>query len=200
MRLFDVRVTDDSVTVQPTAKPRNRVGSILWSFLITATGGYLLWQVLPSAKQAVSFTNSLDIPRLALILAVLFLGFSVLWTGFRSLFPSGESLECDRRTLTIGNIPKFELRGRWRYNQFDISEIRQVTFTTVRLSKYGGIAGLALKANNKKKNILVGLEAPEADQILRALAHLGVDTVHDPAMPMMIEIIESQRKGGTGLL
>jgi phosphoribosylformylglycinamidine (FGAM) synthase PurS component len=54
--------------------------------------------------------------------------------------------------------------------------------------------------DGKKKKILYGLEAPEAEPILRALSHLGIDTVHDPGMPMIIEMALERRKSRFGLL
>jgi hypothetical protein len=57
-----------------------------------------------------------------------------------------------------------------------------------------------LCGRQQKKKILAGLEAPEADQVLKGLGHLGVDTIHDPAMPMTVEMALERRKSRFGLL
>jgi hypothetical protein len=79
-------------------------------------------------------------------------------------------------------------------------EVRQATnLRTVRVGRYGGTPGLIFQVGGKKKKILFGLEAPEAAQVLQGLSKLGVDTVHDPAMPMMIDMVLSRRKSRLGL-
>lgn len=59
--------------------------------------------------------------------------------------------------------------------------------------------GFVFQVVGKKKKILFGLEAPEADRILQGLTRLGVDTIHDPAMPMIVDMALSRRKRRFGL-
>ena len=54
--------------------------------------------------------------------------------------------------------------------------------------------GLEFMVNGKKKKTLFGLEAPEANSILQGLSKLGIDTVHDPAMPMIVEMALERRE------
>jgi hypothetical protein len=124
----------------------------------------------------------------------------LFWRGFRDMFPAGESLVCESDTLTIGHIPDHVLNGRWVYQDFPISSITQLSFGAVRVSRYGGIPGLIFTAAGKKEKVLAGLEAPEADQVLKGLSKLGVDIVHDPAMPMTVEMALERRKSRFGLL
>jgi hypothetical protein len=119
---------------------------------------------------------------------------SLLWGALRLLFPSGECLSCDRTSLTIGRIPELSLRGRWTYETFPIHEIEDLQFAAIRFSRYGSANGLRFTAGGRIKKVLAGIESPEAARILDALGALGVQVLHDPAMPMMVEMAISRRK------
>jgi len=135
-----------------------------------------------------------------LLLISLFVG-TLLWAALRSLFPSGASLTCDRSTLTIGRIPDASLHGQWRYESFPISAVKDLQFTAVAFGGQKPVMGLRFKVDGQTKKTLPGLESPEAAQILDALASLGVRIVHDPAMPMMVDMALSRRThfGGPSL-
>jgi hypothetical protein len=145
--------------------------------LITA-GKFDIWQWLP-------------------VMVQLFLGSALIWRAIRDIFPTGESLVCNVETLTIGRIPENVLTGRWKYQSFPAKSVKQLTFGIVRKS---GTASLIFNVGGKKEEILLGLEAPEASEILQGLSKLGVDTVHDPGMPMMVEMALSRRKSRFGRL
>jgi hypothetical protein len=130
---------------------------------------------------------------------MLIVGIRLLWEGFRQMFPLGESLECDNKTLTISRIPSYVLTGKWQSESFPIGSVKDVSFATLRMSRYGGTNGLAFFVNGKKKKVLYGLESPEATEILQGLTKLGVNTIHDPGMPMMVEMALERRKSRFGL-
>ena len=125
---------------------------------------------------------------------------TLLWAALRSLFPSGQSLTCDRTTLTIGRIPDASLRGQWKYESFPISAVKELQFASVAFGGQRPVLGLRFKVDGVTKKILAGLESPEAAQILDALATFGVSVVRDPAMPMMVDMALSRRKHLGGLL
>lgn len=84
--------------------------------------------------------------------------------------------------------------GKWTYSSFPVSAVKCMQFTAINPGRRGGSMGLAFLAYGKKHKALEGLEAPEANTILEALQNLYVDTMRDPAMPMMVEMAESKRK------
>ena len=132
-------------------------------------------------------------------IVVLFAG-TLLWAALRNLFPSGQSITCDRSTLTIGRIPHSSLRGQWRYESFPVSTVKELQFASVAFGGQRPVLGLRFKVDGITKKTLAGLESPEAAQILDALSSLGVNVVRDPAMPMMVDMALSRRKHLAGLL
>jgi hypothetical protein len=134
-----------------------------------------------------------------LAVLILFAG-TILWTALRSLFPSGQSLTCDRNTITIGRIPRNSFRGQWIYESFPISAVKDMQFTSVAFGGKRPVLGLRFKVNGETKKILAGLESPEAAQILDALVPFGVNITRDPAMAMMVEMTLSHRKHFGGVL
>jgi|SRR5215469_4615355 len=124
----------------------------------------------------------------------------LLWEAFRNLFPSGESLTCDSSGLIVGRIPRSSLHGRWVYESFANSAVKEMSFGAVERSPYGTITGLRFMVDGKRKKILAGLESPEAAEVLDALASLGVSVTRDPGMPMLVEMALSRRKRWAGLL
>ena len=136
---------------------------------------------------------------LLLLVMILFAG-TALWTAWRSLFPSGESLACDRDELTIGRIPSASLRGQWTYETFPLTAVKELQFATVSFGGRTPVLGLRFKVEGTTKSILGGLESPEAARILDALVSLGVNVVRDPAMPMMVQMALSRRKQFGGVV
>ena len=135
-----------------------------------------------------------------LLLGIILFAGTLIWAALRSLFPSGQSLTCDRSTLTIGRIPSASLRGRWRYESFPIAVVRDLQFAPVAFRGRTLVQGIRFKVDNSTKKILAGLKSPEAAQILGALVSLGVNIVHDPAMPMMVDMTLSRRRHLGGVL
>jgi hypothetical protein len=200
MATFSIEVTEARVNVRTSdVQPRFNLATIFAALFLWGLGAYILAQVIPALVYMLSMPHNYDFWTWLLISVMLWVGLVFVWRGFRDMFPSGESLVCDGTTLTLGHIPDHVLNGRWEFQKFPTESVRQVSFGTVRVSRYGGIPGLIFTAEGKKKKVLAGLEAPEADQVLNGLSHLGVDTVHDAAMPMMIEMVMSRRKSRLGL-
>jgi len=199
MSPFTIKISDNSVEVwSPATKPRLR--ATLWTILLSwGLAAYVLVMISPLLGSLLSDTRDFDLWNWLLALALLYVGVVLLWQGFRALFPAGESLTCDKDTLTISRIPGYVLDGRWTSKSFPSKEIKQLAWGVVHWSRYGGTTGLIFYVDGKKKKILNGLEAPEAEQVLQGLTTLGIDTVHDPAMPMIIEMAMSRRKSRFGL-
>jgi hypothetical protein len=138
--------------------------------------------------------------NLPLLVAMILFAVTLLWAALRSLFPTGQSLTCDRATLTIGRVPGASLRGRWRYESFPVTTVKELKFASVAFGGRTPVLGLRFKVDGETKKTLAGLECPEAAQILNALASYGVNIVRDPTMPMMVDMALSRRKHFGGLL
>lgn len=197
---FKIEISENLVEVKTAAmKPRLRVASVLTTLFCALLGMYVIVKVLPEVTFLATSGRQFDLWTWFIFITMLFFGCAFLWQAFRWMFPSGESLVCNADTLTIGRIPDYVLTGRWSFQNFPTRSVKQLTFATVRVGRYGGTPGLIFQVGGKKKKILFGLEAPEAAQVLQGLSKLGVDTVHDPAMPMMIDMVLSRRKSRLGL-
>jgi hypothetical protein len=197
MPFFKTVVSENLVKVS-TPEFRLKGSSILVILLIWLLGVVVL--VISIARLTSLLNAASDVWNWLMVLVWLSFSACLFWKGLRGLFASGESLTCDAQTLTISRIPEYVLTGRWKSQTFPIKSVRQVSFTVVRFTRYRTTLGLVFYVDGKKKKTLYGLEAPEADPILQGLSKLGVDTVHDPAMPMMIDMVLSRRKSRFGLI
>lgn len=173
---------------------------MLTLLLCAAAGIFILARALAELTPLITTTTKFDIWDWLPVMVLLFAGSAFIWRAFRNMFPSGQSLVCNVETLTIGRIPENVLTGRWKYQSFPTKSVKQLAFGIVRPGTYGGTPGLVFDVDGKKEKILFGLEAPEASEILQGLSKLGVDTIHDPGMPMMVEMALSRRKSRLGRL
>jgi hypothetical protein len=201
MGRFTIEVSENLVEVRTEeVKPRLTVSFVLTILLCVAGGVYFWARALSELTSLITTASRFDIWQWLPSIIFLFVGSAFIWRAFRSMFPSGESLVCDAATLTIGRIPENVLTGRWTYQSFPTKSVKQLAFGVVRINRYGGTPGLVFEVDGKKEKTLFGLEAPEANEILQGLSRLGVNTVHDPAMPMMVEMVQSRRKSRLGRL
>jgi hypothetical protein len=189
MPAYRVEITKDHVSISEG----DRGWPPDWSKTITSLfmTGLAVYMISKGLVPHGFWSNPSDWP---LMIALSFFAGSLLWASLRLFFPSGESLSCDGRTLTIGRIPDTSFRGRWTYETFPIQDVKELQFAAVRIGRYGGVMGLRFKVGDKTKKVLAGLESPEAAKVLGGLESLGLHVVHDPAMPMMIEMALSRRK------
>lgn len=192
---FKIEITSDRVIVSHTQGgwPPD-LGTTTVFTVLSGLAVYATTKVF-SAQDVWLYPSNLPL----LLVMTLFAG-SLLWAALRSLFPSGQSLTCDRNTLTIGRIPQNSLRGQWRYESFPLSEVKDLKFASVAFGGRTPVLGVRFKVNGETRRSLAGLESPEAATILNGLAALGANVVRDPAMPMMVETALSRRKHFGGAL
>jgi hypothetical protein len=188
---FDIEITDTSVKVKN--KPRSLSQKLMTALPALLLGIFMLVKALPLFSSILAAAKVNIWSWFAFLVLIVF-GARLIFFSMRALFPVGESLVCDADTLTIGRIPDYVFTGRWTYQNFSTKDIHQLKFTVVRTGRYGGTMGLEFMVNGKKKKTLFGLEAPEANSILQGLSKLGIDTVHDPAMPMIVEMALERRE------
>jgi hypothetical protein len=106
-----------------------------------------------------------------------------LWMGFRlsaAAWPSDETLHCDHTALTISRIPYLDFRNRiWKTKSYALRDIEQFRFAIYASAKGRSIYGFRFRVNGRRYKTLPGLEAPEAENIMKALQTFGIDAVLD---------------------
>lgn len=104
----------------------------------------------------------------------------LLAVGIRHLLPFGEHLHANRSDLTWSRIPWLSFGNRWVTKSTPLPEISRASYTIVYKSK--GTYGILLETYGESWKMFWGIEAPEANRILRGLNALGVNVHHDPEM------------------
>ena len=109
-------------------------------------------------------------------------------------YPSDEAIHCDRSTLTVSKVPWLDASNRtWRTRSYPLGEVSKLRFGIIASAKGSSIYGIRFVATGKDQKILPGIQAPEAAEILKALAILGADVVDDPKLPQKVEEALSKR-------
>jgi len=117
-------------------------------------------------------------------------GYLVL-IGIRLFFPAGEELVCDRNTFTYSKVPWVSLRGRWLRRSFAVTDISELMYGVVisgdAEKKTEDQYGLSFYAHDREYKILAGLEAADADEIVKKLRSFGADVIINQDMGAMME-------------
>lgn len=134
-------------------------------------------------------------------LGILVVGGSLLlWMGFRwsaAAWPSNEILRCDRAALTISRVPYLDFRNRtWKSRSYAVHDVEEFRFAVYASAKGSSIYGFRFRANGRRYKTLPGLEAPEAQDILKALQGFGMDVVLDNKLQKRVGK-ELERRGGS---
>jgi hypothetical protein len=104
----------------------------------------------------------------------------ILAYGVRYLLPFGERLHADRSNLTWSRISWLSFGNRWVTRSVPVTEVVRASYAIVYKSK--GIHGILIETYGEPWKSFWGIEAPEANRILRALKGLGVNIQRDPEM------------------
>jgi hypothetical protein len=104
----------------------------------------------------------------------------ILAYGVRHLLPFGERLHADRTNFTWSRIRWLSFGQRWTTRSIPISEVVRASYAIVYKSK--GVHGILIETYGDNWKTFWGIEAPEANRILRGLKGLGVNIQHDPEM------------------
>jgi hypothetical protein len=202
-RGFDITITPDSVdarqddsTTKPGANRRDGIFLICGAIFVFSFMMFGSRHRMPNAWNNLTNSHwpSFDFV-LALFMAILATGLSgsLFLNGVRRFFPLGAWLHCDRSTLTISKVPWFNLQGQWKSQSFPTSNVAEFKFCVTEQNLYG----FRFRAGDCKYEIFIGLEAPEADEILKGLQRLGVDVVRDPSIQEKIDKTQSDRRLST---
>ena len=112
--------------------------------------------------------------------------------GDAAAWPSEETLRCDHTTLTISRIPYLDFRNlKWNTKSYALRDIERFRFAIYASAKGSSKYGFRFRANGRRHKTLPGLEAPEAQNILKALQGFGIDVVLDDKLQKKVsEVLE----------
>lgn len=161
-------------------------------FLPGKNGNPSMWHDLSSSP-----VNSGDfIFPLVLLLAFPILMTLLLRRYVVSAYPSGETLRCDRSTLTISKVRWLDIHNKRRdTHSYQLTDIFDIRYQAIAYARGTSIYGLHFIAQGRTQRILPGLTAREADKILKALKALGADVPDDPTL--WKKLAEERWKSGT---
>jgi hypothetical protein len=191
MEDFTISINRDSVDVRldPSSRsPHAKLGGAVFIasvgivvfcaslFLSGKNGSPSMWQDMSNA--------SIESGSFLVPLGVLVVGCGLLlWMGFRwsaAAWPSDETLHCDHTTLIISRIPYLDFRNRaWKTKSYALRDIEQFRFAIYASGKGRSIYGFRFLVSGRRYKALPGLEAPEAQNIMKALQTFGIDVVLD---------------------
>lgn len=128
---------------------------------------------------------------LAFILFLSVLSAYLILIGVRLFFPAGEQLQCDRTTFTYSKIPWVSLGGRWKKRSFPVTDVSELMYGVIipgdadknTEDQYG----LSFYVGDKEYKIFAGLEADDADDIVKKLRVFGVDVIINQDMAAMVD-------------
>jgi len=191
MNDFTISISKDLVEVRlnPSASsPYAKLGGAIFSAsMVIAVLCALLF--LPGKQNRPSMWHDMSNARiesgdfLVPLTILIVCGGFIAWLGFRwsaAAWPSDETLLCDHTDLTISRVPYLDFRNRtWKTKSYPVRGIEKFRYSVYASAKGSSIYGFRFRANGREHKTLPGLEAPEAQSILKALQCLGVDAVLD---------------------
>jgi hypothetical protein len=210
---FDINVTTSEVLVKWDGSPssgstRGMAGfwCILGSLLLLARlflevvrtltdrhSSFDLHSLIAAASKARGATLVLLLFEAGLLIPI---GFLFL-VGMRLFFPGGEQIQCDRTTFTYSKIPFVSLRGRWKRTSFPVTDVSELMYGVI---KFGDSSkntpdtyGISFFARDKEYKAFAGLEAGDADEIVKQLRVLGIDVIVNQDMTKLIEAKSENR-------
>jgi hypothetical protein len=202
-RHFHIKITPDAVDVSTSesAHASRRpgvnvammvagVGFFLWQTFRTDRYGYTLWRCLERyPRHSWEFRDALfGMVVMALVTGLFFI------LGLRGLFPSGETVHCDRSTLTVSKIPFVSFRGKWRTRTFELLYVCSLRYTVLQSGRGESTYGIRFLCGGKQ-TMLAGLTAPQAYRILGALKILGADVPEHREMRYVVrEALRDRRE------
>ncbi|MGA2217975.1 MAG: hypothetical protein ABSG51_07805 [Terracidiphilus sp.] len=190
---YRIRVAADSVDVECDTPFRSRTAQYSWGGYAIACSLFMLYFVgfghgrnsgylrilAHSRPGSAEFTSNVFGAVFILVTVIIILSF-----GVRYSLPFGERLHCDSDTLTWSKIPWLSFGNRWVTRTVPLPEILGASYAIVYKSK--GVYGILLETYGEPWKMFWGIEAPEANRILRGLKALGVNVHRDPEMREVI--------------
>ena len=188
---YAISIGKDEVEVrlQPsTRSPHAKLGGVIFvaSIIVGVSGASLF---LPGKHGSSSMWRGMMSAGSESGASWVLLGFLIViagflaWLGFRwseAAWPSDESFHCDMVALTISRVPYLDFANRrWRIRSYPLRDVQRFRYAVYAAIRGDAIYGFRFNENGNEHKILPGLEAPEAETILKALGSLGVAVVLD---------------------
>jgi hypothetical protein len=196
---FTISINKNSVEVrlQPSSRsPHAKLGGAIFAasmvivvlcvllFLPGKHNRPSMWQDMANASIE---SGDFQVPVTILIVG----GVLMAWLMFRwsaAAWPSDENFHCDRTALTISRIRYLDFRNRtWKTKSYALRDIEKLRFAMYASAKGTSIYGFRFYENDRGHKILPGLEAPEAQNILKALQSFGFDVVLDDKLQKKVD-------------
>jgi hypothetical protein len=116
----------------------------------------------------------------------------MVWSA--GAWPSDQTLRYDHTTLTISRVPYLDFSNTtWKTKSYPVRNISNLQFAVYAYAKNSSIYGLHFNANGKRHKTLPSLQAPEAQEILKALQSLGVDVALDDKLQEKVDVALKKR-------
>jgi hypothetical protein len=197
---YDINVTSTEILVKQDGSLQSGgsrgaagVGSIFaaayffyFTVIVDKHGRPGLWHDLKTDPR---YSFGFDFSLLFLLAVIVFCGYLLL-IGVRLFFPAGEQLRCDKTTFTYSKIPWVSLRGRWKRKSFPTKDVSELMYTAIVQANpqknIAAVYGLDFYVGDKEYKIFAGLEAPDADQIVKQLRTFGVDVIVNQDMSKLV--------------
>ena len=184
---FEIEVTSQSVKVRLNASKKSPRGRFYWSiFFVAVWIAVLSLVVFAKGKRGQSSmwhdlaTHPVN-SRGFIVPTVILLGASALvvllsWRYVVMAYPSGETLYCDRSTLTISKVRWLDIQNAdWRTRSYPLNAITGIKYRAVARTRGATVYGLRFKATGRSERVLPGLGTHDAGEILKALKAFGAD-------------------------
>lgn len=110
---------------------------------------------------------------------------AIRWT--LAAWPVDEELRCERGTFTVSRARWLDVKGTLYSQSYALSDISQLRYGVIATAKGSTIYGLRFRAVGKNRQLLAGLQAPEAGTILTALKTFGADVADDSKLQKRIQ-------------
>jgi hypothetical protein len=191
---FQIEIDDRLVSVRLDASassPNGRIHACIFFivlsilvlsgllFLPGRQGSASMWDGISSSPVG---SQGFIVPTVLLLSApvLMFLG---LWRYIVFTWPSDETFQCDRSTVSLSRVPWLDFGNKDRETRsYPLAEIRNVRYQALASVRGTAIYGLRFNTGDETQRVLPGLKPHEADRILKALKALGADVPDDPKL------------------
>jgi hypothetical protein len=198
---FDINVTSSEIHVKQdgSLQSGNSRGAAGASAIFVSAYLFVFTVIIDKHGRPGLWHDIQTTPRLSFgfyFFLLLFLGIIVICgylvlIGVRLFFPAGEELQCDKTTFTYSKIPWVSLRGRWKRRSFPVTDVSELMYgvTTPGDPEKGteDEYGLSFYVGDKEYKIFAGLEADDADDIVKKLRVFGVDVIVNQDMAALVD-------------
>lgn len=191
---FQIEIDDQLVSVRLNASDSSPHGRIYACIFFIAILIFVLCAVLflPGKHGSASMWHNLSsnpvdsqdfIVQFVLLLSCPVLMVLLLWRYTMFAWPSDETFNCDRSTVSLSKVPWLDFGNKdWETRFYPLAEIEDIRYQAIASVRGASIYCLRFKTGDKTQRVLPGLKPHEADRVLKALKAFGADVPDDPRL------------------